>query len=171
VHDYYPISNTVYLVFALAVAIGGLIEERPGLTALAILAMVGVIAINLHGYFRGHLFDEERHVYDDTYPILAVTKFVREHTSPDDPILVYGEDWSSEVPYYGQRRAFVVPHFFSPYLGPLDNPEKYLDKGPGAILVCGAARQEADVLQKINTIYRGWPKAGFEQCDIYLRGG
>lgn len=171
VHDYYPISNTVYLVFALAVAIGGLIEERPKFALLTTAAMIGVVAVNLHGYFTGHLFEEERHAYDDNYPILAVAKFIREHTSPNDPVLVYGDDWSSEVPYYGQRRAFVIPHFFSPYLGPLDNPEKYLDRGPGAILVCGTAREETDLMQKMAANYPKWPKAGFEMCDIYLRGG
>ncbi|USX09458.1 glycosyltransferase family 39 protein [Paraburkholderia fungorum] len=171
VHDYYPISNTVYLVFALAVAIGGLVEERPKFAVFASVAMVGVIAINLHGYFAGHLFEEESRPYDDSYPILAVAKFIREHTSPNDPVLVYGDDWSSQIPYYGQRRAFVVPHFFVPYLGPLDNPERYLNRGPGAILVCGAARTETDVTQKISANYPTWPKAGFEMCDIYLRGG
>lgn len=171
VHDYYPVSNTVYLIFAVSVSISALIDRSYPTAPIAMLAVAAIVVLNLHTFFAGWSFAEERHPYYDTNPVLAVSKFIREHTSPDDPILIYGEDWSSEIPYYGQRRAFVVPKWFPQYLEPLDAPEKYLDRGTGAILVCGDARHATGIMRKIRTIYRGWPKAGFEQCDIYLRGG
>ncbi|BFG74342.1 hypothetical protein PTKU46_23750 [Paraburkholderia terrae] len=169
VHDYYPDSNTVYLIFAVAVSIGGLVESLPRATPVIIASYVGVLAINLFGYFSGPLWAEETTHYDDSYPLLAVAKFVREHTAPDDPLVIYGEDWSSALPYYGQRKAFAVPKFFKPYLAPLDTPEKYLDRGPSAILVCGEARQDPDVTGRVASLYPTWPKAAFAECDVYLR--
>ena len=171
VHEYYPFSNLAYLIFALAVATAGLIETKPKLTPLWALAFTGVIAINLHAYFTGHLFAEETQKFDDTHPVLAVGKFVREHTSPADPILVYGDDWNSQLPYYGQRKAFVVPTFFKPYLTPLDAPGNYLDGVPSAILVCGSARIDQQVVGKVVANYSTWTKASLTMCDIYLRPG
>ncbi len=169
VHEYYPDSCTVYLIFAVAVAIGGLIEARPTFGAWISAAFAGIVAINLWGFFSGPLWAEETMHYDDTYPALAVAKFVREHTSADDPVLIYGDDWSSEFPYYAQRKAFAVPHFFKAYLDPLDNPEKYLDRGQSAILLCGEARSDKNVMARMQKLYSTWPKAQLEQCDVYLR--
>jgi hypothetical protein len=168
-HEYYPFSNTAYLIFALAVATGGLVEAKPRLAPLWALAFAGVIAINLHAYFTGHLFAEEAQHFDDTHPVLATAKFVREHTSPEDPLLIYGDLWNSQLPYYGQRKAFVVPTFFKPYLAPLDTPEKYLERVPGAILVCGDARTDKEVMGKVVANYPTWTKASLIMCDIYLR--
>jgi hypothetical protein len=169
VHMYYLVENTIYLIFAVAVAIGGLIESRPRSSPFALLALVGVIAINLHSFFSGPLYAAEKRHYDDTFPTLAVAKFVREHTPPDSPILVYGDDWSSEIPYYSQRRAFAAGWLFSPYLAPLEEPEHYLDTGPGAILVCKDDRKKPDVIARIAERYSAWPKTAFSICDVYLR--
>ena len=169
VHEYYPFSNTVYLVFALAVAIGGLVESRPRMALLWASAFAGMIAINLHTYFGGHLFSEEVQQFDDTHPVLATAKFVREHTSPVEPILIYGDDWNSELPYYGQRKAFAVPPWFKPYLAPLDTPEKYLAAGPSAILVCGEARKDKEVVDKVLSNYSAWSKTSLAMCDVFTR--
>ncbi len=169
VHEYYPMSNTVYLVFALAVSIGGLIEERPKLAVVFALTFGAIIAVNLNNYFTGSLFKDERRAFDDNDPVLAVAKFVRERTAPTDRLLIYGDDWNSELPYYGQRLAFVVPGWFSPYLGPLDKPQAYLDHGPGAVLVCGTSRTDQSIVQTIAANYPHWPKTALAMCDIYLR--
>jgi hypothetical protein len=170
VHDYYPMSNTVYLVFALAVSIGSLIERGRGWSALGVGALVGVVAIGQIGFYTGPRFEAERHVYNDEDPVLSVAKFLRDHTSPTDPVLVYGDDWSSEIPYYGERRGFVVPRWFPGYVDTLKNPERYLDRGQGAIVLCGAARNDERLTALMASQYLNWPKAHLEQCDVYLRG-
>ncbi len=156
------------LVFALSVSIAGLIEARPSLGPLPLLCMVGIVTINLLGFFRGPEFQDERYVYDDTDPVLAVAKFIREHTVPTGPLLVYGDQWNSQIPYYSQRRSFVVRKRFSPHLGPLDNPEQYLETSPSAILVCADARSDTEVTQKVAANFPLWSKVSLDMCDIYL---
>ena len=169
VHDYYPFSNTIYLLFALAVAVGGLVEAKPQFAPFWALLFTGVIAINLNAYFTGRLFAEEVQYFDDTHPVLATAKFLKEKTSSDDPLLVYGDLWNSQLPYYGERKAFVVPTFFKPYLMPLDSPERYLGRSPGAILVCGDARSDKEVVGKVVANYPAWVKTSLVMCDVFLK--
>jgi hypothetical protein len=168
-HQYYLEENAVYLIFALAVAIGGLIETWPKLSPIVLIAFIGVITINLHAFFSGPLFADESRQFDDSNPRLAVARFVKARTMSDSPILIYGDDWDSSIPYYSQHPAFAVPRFFSPYLAPLDAPERYLDHGPGAVLICNSARDDADVKGEIAERFSTWPKTGLSICDVYLR--
>jgi hypothetical protein len=169
VHDYYPFSNTIYLVFALAVSIAGLIEAHPKFAGLAILSTIVVMAINLSFYFKGPLYQDERVHFGNDTPALAVTQFVREHTSPIDTLLIYGDDWSSVIPYYAQRKSFAVTIWFRPYITPLDTPKKYLGSEPGAILICDDARQDSVVENKMATIYHSWPVTKVGACDVFIR--
>ena len=102
-------------------------------------------------------------------PVLEVGKFVREHTSPNDPLLVFGDEWNSQLPYYSQRKAFVVPLFFKAYLRPLESPERYLDRGQSAILICDSEREDQALVKMVADDYPKWPKAALQKCDVYLR--
>jgi hypothetical protein len=168
VHLYYPVSNTIYLIFALAVAIGGLIENHPKLSVLVTIAFAAAIALNLRAFFGGELYAAESRAFDGGDTILAPAKYVREHTSKADPIIIYGEDWSSEIPYYAERRSFAVPKWFHDYLGVLDAPSKYFDQNPDAILVCGDALNDKALATKIAAEYQAWSRATVSQCAIYV---
>ncbi len=167
-HLYYPASNTVYLIFGLAVSIGGLIEARPRAVPLVSAAFALVVVVNLYGFFNGQLFAAESHQPDSADSILTVAKFVRERTPADAAIIVYGADWSSEVPYYAERRAFAVPKWFPGYLDVLDAPVKYLGQQPGAILVCWDGLHDQDLSRKLSADYIAWDKTSLGMCDVYL---
>jgi len=34
---------------------------------------------------------------------------MRAHSAPDDVLLIFGADWSAEIPYYATRRAMLCP--------------------------------------------------------------
>ncbi|SAL06434.1 hypothetical protein AWB81_07588 [Caballeronia arationis] len=167
-HHYYPASNTVYLIFALAVSIGGLIEARPKFAAFMTLAFAGAVAMNLQAFFGGQLFASE--IHHDSDSILLPAKYVREHTSETDPIIVYGADWSSEIPYYAERRSFAVPKWLPNYVGALDAPLRYVDRKPGAVLVCWDGLNDRDLMAKMEVDYRTWTKTIVSQCAIYTNG-
>jgi hypothetical protein len=54
-----------------------------------------------------------------------VCRAVREQTRPDDVILVVGCDWCSEIPYYSQRRALMVPVW---HYTPVEDLPYYLER-------------------------------------------
>ena len=40
---------------------------------------------------------------------VRIAETIRRTTKPEDVIVIYGCDWSSEIPYYAQRRALMLP--------------------------------------------------------------
>jgi hypothetical protein len=168
VHHYYVVANGVYLCFALAVAFGGLIESRPGLSAPLVVALLIVIEMNLSFFLGGYLFADESRRFDERDPVLTAAAFAREHTQPSEPLLVYGDDWNSELPYYAERRALLVPAFFRGYFDPLDRPQRYLAQMPGALMICRGARFNPVVTTKVLALYAAWSKNVLELCDVYL---
>jgi hypothetical protein len=100
--------------------------------------------------------------------VLGVARFVRERTPENAPLLVYGDDWNSEIPYYAERRALLVPGFFHGYFDPLDRPEQYLAQTLGALMVCRGARNNARLKSKLAANYTAWSKNALRLCDVYL---
>ncbi len=168
VHHYYAVANAVYLCFALAVGFGALIEARPRHTTLLVVALLVVIEVNLSFFLGGYLFEDESRGFDDGDPVLRAAAFVREHTAAAAPLLVYGDDWNSELPYYAERRALLVPVFFRGYLDPLDRPERYLARKPGALMVCRGARSNPGLKAELAVHYGAWSRNPLGICDVYL---
>jgi hypothetical protein len=168
VHHYYAVANAVYLCFALAVGFGALIESRPRQTLLLVAALLAVIEVNLSFFLGGYLFEDESRGFDDRDPVLRAAAFVRGHTPPSAPLLVYGDDWNSELPYYAERRALLVPVFFGGYLGPLEQPERYLARRPGALMICRGARSNPALKAALAANYGAWSRNPLGLCDIYL---
>ncbi|WP_322052176.1 ArnT family glycosyltransferase [Paraburkholderia bannensis] len=167
-HKYYPLSNTVYVIFATSVSLAALIEYRANWTPVVIVALAGILIINLNVFFSDGSFAEESRQFSDNYQLFETTRFVRDHTASDAELLVYGDDWNSEIPYYSQRKSFNVGGFFKPYFHPLESPGEYLDKGVGALLICNDARQDKTISQSIDAKYATWQKTSLQMCDIYL---
>jgi hypothetical protein len=86
--------------------------------------------------------------------VLILAEAVRERTPPDSPIVVYGMDWSSELPYYAQRRAIAVPPWFNGLQAVWAEPERFLGGvTPSAIVICRgegipSEAQVADLMAK-----------------------
>jgi hypothetical protein len=105
VHNYYQYANGLFLVVLLACGIEALKAAAGERARLVGLALVGVLM--LFGFRRDFL-------PAITGPLpptgtLELAAYARSHTDPDDVLLVFGADWSSEIPYYATRRAMLVP--------------------------------------------------------------
>jgi hypothetical protein len=69
--------------------------------------------------------------------VVILAEAVRQRTPPDSAILVYGMDWSSELPYYAQRRAMAVPPWLKGWEEVWAEPERFLGGvRPSAIIIC-----------------------------------
>jgi hypothetical protein len=40
--------------------------------------------------------------------LLALTDYIKTHTSPNDLIMIFDNDWNSEIPYNARRKALMV---------------------------------------------------------------
>lgn len=168
VHEYYQAANLVFLIFAVSIVVSRLIQQYPSSAWLPFLLFLILLAGNLWTFTNGGDYAAEKLKYDDNDPILAVSKFVQGNTDPKKPILIYGDDWSSEIPFYSERKSFAVPVFFSPYLGPIENPVQYLEQEPSAIIVCGDARKP-DIEQRVGRFFKSASKTVIQTCEVYKR--
>ena len=150
IHDYYWYANTIFFSLACGIALGTfLFEERGRLRPVNLLAIVlvyvGAQAAAYH-YSGYHLV--QRVPPHEADRIVATLK---EQTPPEAGIVIFGFDWSPLIPYYAERRAFMVPWsndlFFAP--GSQQAIRNLAAAGhPIAAVVFGGATAREDVLQR-----------------------
>ncbi|MFD1343618.1 hypothetical protein [Litorisediminicola beolgyonensis] len=132
-HDYYRVANTVFLTLAVGLGLAFLAKRvgAPlGLVGLGILCSGQVfftVILNMplwSGQFR--------------HPILPVAEAVQEVVPEDAPILVFGHDWNSAIPYYAERKALMISSLVSDLVDEIvDDPTQFLDgAAPGGVVIC-----------------------------------
>jgi hypothetical protein len=136
VHAYYQVANAVFIIVAVGLSITALLEKgwyiSAGLAMFCILSSQGF-------FFREYFWPPV--LYDSMHgPVIVAAKAARDKTSPDESVLVFGEDWSSAVPFYSERRSLAFPS--NPVVEPLlkqvlANPQAFLGTAKlGAIVDC-----------------------------------
>lgn len=165
-HDYYQMANATFLLVGLAALLSAASERwRADVAAgLGYLAVAGMFI-----QFHGHYWRSIQH-FDPNHPSLVVADVIRKHTLPDDVLVVLGLKWSSEVPYYSQRRAvMLLEDAFLPFVLPgLRAPD---DAGRalavGGIVRCGA--QRADIGELLPLICGPLREIDIAGCSIIVR--
>ncbi|SOE82080.1 hypothetical protein SAMN05446927_5388 [Caballeronia arationis] len=171
VHEYYQISNEVFAIFAVTVALAGaMVSSNRVLSAAGVVALVALATVNIQTFRTGENFQSMRAEHGPSDPVLASAYFIRDNTDPEKPIVVYGDEWSSEFPLYSQRKAFVVMQYFKEYDAVVANPAKYFNgQEPSAVLVCRDARTP-EFEEKVKSGFKSTTMKRLELCDIFLKG-
>jgi hypothetical protein len=99
---------------------------------------------------------------------LQVARSIKRGTSADSSIVVFGDDWNSEIPFFSERKAFVVPGFFTAIEEVYIHPDKFVGKMPSAMLACRDDRTP-EVTKKIETNFRPVRVEHLDICDVYFR--
>jgi hypothetical protein len=138
VHNYYQYANGV---FALAAAGLGVASLAAGGRLPHYVMAGGVLIAVLTGQVLFFKSNFEPYVLEDDAqsPLFKAAQFIKYHTPPDSSILVFGDDWSSAVPYYAERKALAVPGWTPSALidRVIADPQPFLgDRSLGAIVVC-----------------------------------
>ena len=90
----------MFLLLAAALSVVGLLE-RPGWRRPAgAVLLAALLGAGLYRHQTLYLPLQQR---ADRWPVL-LGEAIRRHTNPDDVVVVYGGDWSSEIPYYAGAR-------------------------------------------------------------------
>ncbi|WP_221030339.1 ArnT family glycosyltransferase [Actomonas aquatica] len=103
-HDYYFYANGIALLTAAAWCLAGLQNLRHRLRYAAPLLLIAVCAAQLHGYIRDY---REIQLVDSPGGTL-VTALIREKLPTDSVLIVLGDDWAASIPFYADRRAFML---------------------------------------------------------------
>ncbi|MBS0662191.1 MAG: hypothetical protein JSR48_02930 [Verrucomicrobia bacterium] len=105
VHDYYFYACGVFLLGAVALAWNQLLD-LPGYSSAAKWSVVIATLILQFGTYAAAYFPSQYRSNRSRPPELATA--LAAATEPNDVILVFGEDWSSEIAYYSRRRTVMV---------------------------------------------------------------
>ncbi len=135
VHNYYQTANAIFAVGAVAAGLHLLAVRGRKLFSLLLL---GTLVIGQVSYFNvayapwitGAAASPSVH---------GISVAARAATTDQQSLLVFGTDWSSEVPYYSGRRSLAVPGWANDALveNAILHLDKYLRGYPlGAIVDC-----------------------------------
>jgi hypothetical protein len=144
VHHYYQYANSIFLVLGIGYVAYALQPTAP-LVAYFFMSLI----------FLGQIYGCWKYFYQDlTLPNrqtqMLLADYLRQNTDPKDVFVGFGLDWSSEVPYYAERRALLIPDTATGDM--LDqiasNPLSFTGKSSiGAVVICpnklSASPQEA----------------------------
>jgi hypothetical protein len=135
VHTYYQSSNAIFACIAVGLSIASLIEV--GLRKTAAVILVCVVVSQLH-YFREYFWSA---VANDNVeaPTVLTARAARDATKPDESLLVFGDEWSSVIPFYSERKSLAVPSFTPPSVFEkiIADPQSLLDGARlGAVIDC-----------------------------------
>lgn len=140
VHDYYQTANMIYLLLAVAVALAGLWLQFPRSRFLLLLSFAGILAINAIAFVRwGYAAAERIQFTTSNSQTLRLAEYLKANTPETAPLIIFGLDWSGELPFYSERRALGVPNWFTPAQQNdiIVNPSRYVGEQPSAFVFCG----------------------------------
>lgn len=105
VHEYYHYATGVYLLAVFGVGLGSLWDEGGPWTRLLVgaIAAPALAGLMLWGYTGRNLPAQAQ----GDPPLIALADSIHRLTPENSVMLVYGQDWSSALPYYAQRRAIM----------------------------------------------------------------
>jgi hypothetical protein len=134
-HNYYANANALFLLVGVALSLSAIFASGWRLTALVLLACI------VMGQSRYFVRTYDFFIRLDTRPgdILRIAAAAKQAVPPDRALLVIGNDWSSGVPYYSERRALALVQWAPPALleQALREPEARLGGLPlGGVVAC-----------------------------------
>lgn len=104
VHDYYWYSNSIFLLTSMGFLILPLLENEKWKGAGKYAIIPTIILSMYFSYFNSYFQVAARNKVFNASLVKAIQGFTKE----DDILLIYGFDWSAELPYYSQRRAIMI---------------------------------------------------------------
>jgi hypothetical protein len=138
IHSYYQTANAIFIIAAAGLGLACVMSVRRG--AVVGFAFLALMVAGQLEYFR--VFYAPPLTSNVTaVPQLAVAKIVRQETQPDTSLLVIGDDWSSAIPYFAQRKSMVIPYWMpaSFFRRVFAAPQRFLDGVRlGGVVYCTA---------------------------------
>ncbi len=127
VHTYYQTANEVFLILAISASFDSFIQSfTPRWQQMAAIVAITLFALGNYQEFNLNYLDSTKGQSSDP---LDIGQFIQRRTDPDSAILVFGDDWSSEMAFHSQRRALTLPGWPIPDIDQatiLQQPKRFL---------------------------------------------
>jgi len=147
VHNYYAYSNGIFLLAAVSWGIVGLLEGRKWRKVLGIVVLLVCVFNSIERYYDD-LYQTQR---NNATHLDNLASEIRNVTQPKDVVLIFSQDWSSEIPYYSGRRTLIWPRWMEQ---DMDAPSlreaisRLGDNKIGAIVFCDGAQRNTHMIER-----------------------
>jgi hypothetical protein len=173
VHAYYAYANAIFVVVAVGIVLGSVVELRGRRGWLGVLAFALVLCFCGYNYFFGRFYQ-----FHSIYQLQSTNArgrpsaadFTMRSTRPDDVIVILGLTWSSEFPYQTHRRSIM-----DPWPNRSSEPLKAAMENQGtarisAVVACDEDRATSRLRSTLElSSMPDAPQYSADGCDIYLR--
>ena len=169
IHNYYQSANIIYLLFLAALALVTLSEMGSGRLFIAAFALVLVSNI-VHFRYDGWALARQP-ITAENSRVLALANVVKARSAAEKPILIYGLEWSSELPYYAERKAMAVPDIYPQFEEPLRAPARYLGTADiGALVVCPGKQTPSErTLRDFVETHGPFLETAVYDCRVFIK--
>jgi len=151
----------------LAISVSIWLPRLVSMPYAASLVTTLLVASNLYFFYANYYEDVTKKIDVENTRTLMVAKVAKTLTATGDGLLVFGNDWSSDIAYYAERKSFTVPGFFGDYDEVWRDPQKYLGSTRlGAIVICPSQKSPSaeHIAEK-----QGWAKVNAADCVLLIR--
>lgn len=139
IHTYYQSANIIFLIFAVAFAIAA-IADRQRSTVVALVIAVAILGSNYLIFSRNDLQGIRQTFTAENSRELGVALAIKANTTPEEGFVAFGNDWSSSLGYYAERKSFTVPNWYKGFNQVATDSSNVLGGlKVGAVATCPAA--------------------------------
>ncbi len=147
-HTYYQVANAFFVCVAIGISIASIMDK--GWHKVAAVMLVCIL-ISQAQFFREFYW---RHIQYDNVgdPVVLTAQAARDATKSNESLLFFGDDFSSVVPFYSERKSLAVVPWTSPPLFDkiISDPQSLLGGAPlGGIIDC-RQQTSAEQMAKID---------------------
>jgi hypothetical protein len=170
VHDYYQAGCVLFLIGVLAVVVAGWLPTVVSRPAVIPVVTALLVLSNLVEFSAGY-GPVARKTFDVSHErTLAIGDVLRRYTPLNSGIVVFGNDWNSDIAYYSQRKSFTVPVWFSQYDRVSVEPARFLGDVPlGGIVFCPVDKGSnvEQMTQRFETFdHNEWSQTDVQECRV-----
>jgi hypothetical protein len=171
VHSYYQMASGIFLLMALGIsvtAVGDRLFEKVPIIYGLLLAFF--VAANYYSFsIKSDYMDARTSVINSQNNlILNIADYIKAHTNEDDVVMWHGFEWSSEAPFYAERKSLTVANWMGAETDVIEHTERYLRKPPRAIVLCPEAFNAAKIRKAITVKFAPIKAHMIGLCEIYL---
>jgi peptidoglycan/LPS O-acetylase OafA/YrhL/putative effector of murein hydrolase LrgA (UPF0299 family) len=174
VHEYYQVASLIYLIFMGSIAISVILPKYFNSNIVVPVFLALFMAINFYTFYNYYANVLIRPLeQQDVRSVQAyqIGKFLNKSTPENSAIVVFGQDWSSEIAFNSKRKSFTAPEWFGEYKELWKYPEKYLGGVPvSAIVVCFGGDKfpaEREIEEKMQS-QKFWKRENVSGCSILI---
>ena len=175
IHEYYQVSAVAFLIGGIAIVIGSVAPTMTASKYISSILLITFVGINLNNFQKNywHIISDPIEKSDPrSLQAYKVGKFLKDRTPVNSGIVVFGQDYSSEIAYVAERKSITVPPWFQEYADLWVSPDKYLgDLNLSAMVLCSDDNifPSASDFRRRSQSESGWQLYLLDHCSILLK--